>query len=177
MTSSRDRSTASRRPDAEPARLEGRRDPAELRELGRSEPGLQTTAPAPPATTRPPHGHAVDASGHGGGLESLGVHQESGVEPLDWPAAHRQNRGRQQPPSAPSFSPPRPIALEREWIVPEDDTGVGDPDGRGVSRNGTVIPVRVAAALVRAEASSRPMATGSRHVPLRSAETIAWPAM
>ncbi len=46
----------------------------------------------------------------------------------------------------------------------------------GVTRNGTVTPVSVTPALVRAAASSRPLATGSRHDPLTSAETIAWPA-
>ncbi len=112
-------------------KAEGRGDHAELRQLGRSEPGLQATASAPLPRPRSPHGHAANAGGHGGRLEPLGVHPEGGVERLDRPAAHRQDRGRQRSPSAPPSGRPRRFALEREWILPEDGAGVGNPDGGG----------------------------------------------
>ena len=176
VTSSRDRNTASRRPDAEPARPRAggttwiSASPAGPSRASRRPPPLHCHDPVPRTATPRTRVDTAVASSRSASIRKAAWSASIGQPPTVRTGAVSVPRPRHPPvaqdasPSSASESFPRTAWASAIRMV------------EGVSRNGTVTPVSVTPALVRAAASIRPLATGSRHDPLTSAETIAWPA-
>ena len=176
VTSSRDRNTASRRPDAEPGKVEGRgtsrssANPTGPSRASRRPPPLHCHDPVPRTATPRTRVDTAVASSRSASIRKAAWSASIGQPPTVRTGAVSVPRPRHSPfahdasPSSVSGSFPRTARASAIRMA------------EGVSRNGTVTPVRVTSALVRVAASSRPLATGSRNDPLTSTETIAWPA-
>ena len=176
VTSWRVRNSASRRPDAEPARP---------RTVGTSWSSANPTGPSL-ASRRPPPLHCHDpvprtatprtrvdtavASIRSASIPKAAWSASIGQPPTVRTGAVSVPRPR-HPPVAHDASP-----SSASGSFPRTARASAIRMAEGVSRNGTVTPVSVTSVLVSAVASSRPLATGSRHDPLTSAATITWPA-